>query len=539
MSDSLSMSMSNTASMAKDDDRAGSAATGNHAKPADFRSKVLAVGGVSGTYEELTGHKQELRVSMSVWALLGLAYANMAPTTAINGSLYTALVSGGPIAVLWGWFIVAIISLAVAASLAELCSAWPHSAGQAMWAYNLAPPKWAPFLSFWTAWLNIAGGWALMAAGAYIFSSGTLALVSAFHPSYVEQRWHLVLVYIAMLLTCFVVNIFLVRILDRMTATFALINISTVIATIIALAACAPVHASPSFVFTGFINETGWSSSGFAFLLGLLQSSFTIIGYDAATHLCEEAHDAGRLAPIAVVGGVGIVGIVGFLYIIALLFSISDVDSVLAAPVPVIKIFTDAFGLNGAAAAFAFNLLILYLACVGIICASSRAVWSMSRDRGFPLAKVFRRVHPQLKVPVWAVGLQTVVPIILGIIYLGSEIIFYSFFQLTTIGYLASYFIPIALGLFRGRDLLPPAYWRLPDLVAKLCNIVSLLYIVFICVLFCLPNYYPVTAENMNYTSAIAAVAVLLGTIAWYVEVRKHYKGPASQVAHIDDDATA
>lgn len=46
-----------------------------------------------------------------------------------------------------------------------------------------------------------------MAAGAYIFSSGTLALVAAFHPSYVEQRWHLVLVYIAMLLTCFVMNV--------------------------------------------------------------------------------------------------------------------------------------------------------------------------------------------------------------------------------------------------------------------------------------------------------------------------------------------
>ncbi|GAA5993504.1 hypothetical protein JCM10908_000621 [Rhodotorula pacifica] len=529
--------MSNTPSMAKEDHHA--AAPGQHPKPADFRSKVLAVGGVSGTYEELTGHKQELRVTMSVWALLGLAYANMAPTTAIQGSLYTALVSGGPIAVLWGWFIVAVISMAIAASLAELCSAWPHSAGQAMWAYNLAPPKWAPFLSFWTAWLNIAGGWALMAAGAYIFGSGCLALVAAFHPSYVEQRWHLVLVYIAMLLSCFVMNIFLVRILDRMTTTFALINISTVVATLIALAACTPVHATPSFVFTGFINETGWSSSGFAFLLGLLQSSFTIIGYDAATHLCEEAHDAGRLAPIAVVGGVGIVGIVGFVYIIALLFSISDVDSVLAAPVPAIKIFTDSFGLNGAAAAYAFNLLILYLACVGIICASSRAVWSMSRDRGFPLAKLFRRVDPRLKVPVWAVALQTLVPIILGIIYLGSEIIFYSFFQLTTIGYLASYFIPIALVFFRGRELLPPAYWRLPGPVAKFCNVVSMLYIVFICVLFCLPNYYPVTAANMNYTSAIAAVAVLFGTIAWYVEVRKHYKGPASQSAHVEDELAA
>lgn len=34
---------------------------------AELRSKVLAVGGIAGTYEELTGHKQELKVSMSVW----------------------------------------------------------------------------------------------------------------------------------------------------------------------------------------------------------------------------------------------------------------------------------------------------------------------------------------------------------------------------------------------------------------------------------------------------------------------------------------
>lgn len=104
----------------------------------------------------------------------------------------------------------------------------------------------------------------------------------------------------------------MVRILDRCTTTFAIINISTVIATIIALAACAPVKATPKFVFTGFYNATGWSNGGLVFLLGLLQSSFTIIGYDAATHLCEEAVDAGRLAPIAVVGGVVIVGVVGF-----------------------------------------------------------------------------------------------------------------------------------------------------------------------------------------------------------------------------------
>ena len=45
-------------------------------------------------------------------------------------------------------------------------------------------------------------------------------------------------------------------------------------------------------------------------------------------------------------------------------------------------------------------------------------------------------------------------------------------------GYLASYFVPICLLLFGGRDKLPPAPWRLSDGVAKICNVVSLVYIV-------------------------------------------------------------
>ncbi|GAA5951990.1 hypothetical protein JCM3765_005161 [Sporobolomyces pararoseus] len=504
------------------------------------RVEVVAIpGGVGVSLEELTGHSRELKVSMGVWALLGLSYANMAPTTAINGSISTALNSGGPIAVLWGWFIVAIISLAVAASLAEMCSAYPHAAGQAFWSYQFAPEKWKTSLSYWTVWSNICGGWALLAAGSYIFSSGVLGLVVAYVPTYEQKAWHLVLLYLGMVLAFFLINVFLIKILDRMTVTFAVINISSVVATIIALAACAPVKSTPKFVFSGFLNETGWSSKGLVFLLGLLQSSFTIIGYDASTHLCEEALDPGRLAPVAVLGGVAIVGLVGLCYIVALLFCIPDVDRVINTPtfVPTIQIFQDSFGLKGATAAYCFNLLILAFACIGIVCATSRAVWSMSRDGGFPLSFVFKRVNHRFQVPMNALILQSVVPAILGLIYLGSETIFFAFFQLTTIGYLVSYFIPILL-VFLRRDLLPPAYWRMPNMLAKICNIISLLYIPFICVLFCIPNYMPVTPSTMNYTSAITAVFVLIGTIAWYAEVRRNYKGPASAV-HVVEEVAA
>jgi amino acid transporter len=41
------------------------------------------------------------------------------------------------------------------------------------------------------------------------------------------------------------------------------------------------------FVFTNFANETGYSD-GTAWILGLLQSALSLIGYDAVMHMTEE-----------------------------------------------------------------------------------------------------------------------------------------------------------------------------------------------------------------------------------------------------------
>ncbi|GAA6022788.1 hypothetical protein JCM10207_000417 [Rhodosporidiobolus poonsookiae] len=500
--------------------------------PQADRVEVFAVDGSEGM-EQLTGHKQELRVSMGLGALIALSVANVAPTVAINGSLATSLSSGGPVAVLWGWVAVVAICLCIAASLAEMCSAWPHAAGQAFWAFMLAPPRYAPFLSYFTGFMNIAGGWALIAAGAWIFADGILGLAVAYNPDYVIQPWQMVVLYEVLLFLFFAVNLYIVRVLDACTKAFAVINLSSVLATIIALAACAPVKQKPSFVFGGWINETGWSNRGLVWLLGLLQSAFTMVGFEASAHLCEEAHDAARLAPIAIFGGTAVIGLVGFVWIITILFCMGDVMGAIGSPtgIPVLQVFWDAFGLKGAAAAFMINLILLGFAIIGIIAASSRAVWSMSRDGGFPGSTLFGKVNHKLQVPVYACLLQVTVPALLGLIQFGSSSIFAAFFQMTTVGYMLSYAVPIALILVRGRHHLPQAHWRMPDTVAKACNVVSLAYIPFICVLFCIPNFYPVTGENANYTSAIWAGATLICVIGWYAEVRRKFKGPAS-VAH-------
>lgn len=39
-----------------------------------------------------------------------------------------------------------------------------------------------------------------------------------------------------------------------------------------------PERKSASFVFTTFVNETGWQSNGVAWFLGLLTSSYVMVG---------------------------------------------------------------------------------------------------------------------------------------------------------------------------------------------------------------------------------------------------------------------
>jgi len=79
------------------------------------------------------------------------------------------------------------------------------------------------------------------------------------------------------------------------------------IATSAVILATAP-KTSAEFVFTQFTNETGWPD-GVAWMLGLLQSALSLIGYDAITHMTEEMPRPTRDAPIAMVTCVAIGGV--------------------------------------------------------------------------------------------------------------------------------------------------------------------------------------------------------------------------------------
>jgi amino acid transporter len=67
------------------------------------------------------GYKSELPRSLSMLSVLGMSFAIMAVPFGLSTTLYITLVDGQSVTIIWGWVFVSLISLSIAASLAEIC----------------------------------------------------------------------------------------------------------------------------------------------------------------------------------------------------------------------------------------------------------------------------------------------------------------------------------------------------------------------------------------------------------------------------------
>ena len=170
------------------------------------------------------------------------------------------------------------------------------------------------------------------------------------------------------LLSHVLINLLSVRTLRYMIYTSIVLNTLGVSCLAIAVLAKAPTHQPGKFVFSTFYDGTGvtghegWSiraSPAYVAVVGVLMSQYTILGFDASAHLCEETRKAVRDAPLGLLSAIAGSCVIGFFLIIALLFSIQDFDTVRTSPLPVLKILTDACGEGGG-----LVLMVLIMLCV-------------------------------------------------------------------------------------------------------------------------------------------------------------------------------
>src|SRR5262245_41809729 len=99
------------------------------------------------------GYAQQLFREMGGFSNFAISFSIISILTGAVLLYGYGLKFSGPIINSVGWPIVSLVTLAVAASMAELASAYPTAGGIYVWAFRLGGPRWA-----WvTAWLNMIG----------------------------------------------------------------------------------------------------------------------------------------------------------------------------------------------------------------------------------------------------------------------------------------------------------------------------------------------------------------------------------------------
>ena len=191
----------------------------------------------------------------------------MAAPFGLSTTLYITLVDGQSVTIIWGWVLVTLISIAIAASLAEICAVYPTAGGVYYWSAMLSTRKWAPIMSFIDGWLTLVGNWTVTLS--INFSGGQLILsaISLWNEDYVPTPYQTILMFWAVMLVCALVNIFASRYLDLINKVCIYWTAGSVVIILITLLTMADDRRSGEFVFGHYdASSSGWSVPS---LLGL------------------------------------------------------------------------------------------------------------------------------------------------------------------------------------------------------------------------------------------------------------------------------
>jgi amino acid permease (GABA permease) len=471
------------------------------------------------------GYAQELRRHMSGFTNFAVSFTIISILSGCLTLYGTGMTDGGPVIITWGWPFVGVMTLLVGLAMAEVCSSYPTAGGLYYWSAKLArknPAAW----SWFTGWFNFLGQVAVTAGidfGAAFFLNALLDLQWGFD----TRPWHTIVLFAAILALHGALNQFGVRLIAVLNNVSVWWHILGVLVIVSVLAFVPSHHQSASWVFAHFANGSGWGSTFYVLLLGLLLAQYTFTGYDASAHMTEETRSAARSGPRGIVTSILVSLFAGWLLLIGITFAIQNYSGEANSAVPAAQVFIDALGATGG------KLLLLVAIGAQLFCgmssvtANSRMIYAFSRDGALPGSKIWHQVNPKTRTPTNAIWLAAGGALILGLPYLWNNTAYVAVTSIAVIGLYVAYVLPTFLRLRLGRSF-QPGPWQLGSW-SRPIGIVAVTWVVIISVLFMLPTASPITAKNFNYT--VVAVAVVLGFAGtwWLVSARKWFTGPKVQ----------
>ena len=120
------------------------------------------------------------------------------------------------------------------------------------------------------------------------FLAGTIAqgLITLGNPNYVPQPWHGTLMVIAVIAFSIIFNTSLAKKLPLVEGLILLVHVVGVFAIVIPLLVLSPRNDARTALLH-FENGGNWPTMGIAFMVGLLTSLSSMLGFDCSVHMCK------------------------------------------------------------------------------------------------------------------------------------------------------------------------------------------------------------------------------------------------------------
>jgi amino acid transporter len=513
------------------------------------------------------GYAQQLFREMGGFSNFAISFSIISILTGAVLLYGYGLKFAGPVINSVGWPVVSLFTLCVAASMAELASAYPTAGGLYFWAFRLGGKGWA----WLTAWLNMIGQVTIVAgvnvaAAMYLIGAATRVLnlpadlkVPLFGSL---TNWYFqILVMVLIMVPQILINVFGIRLTARLNNFSVWWHVGGVVLIAGLLTCFATHHNSVEFLFSSVTTvnpleaasadlgggRTGpalifgdfkipsplfalfpalsdvYRAAPFAlvFVLGLLQAQWTYTGYDASAHTAEETVMARKNSAWGVFLSVAVSALVGYLLLLVLTWCIpkGDVAATANDAYPVLYI-----AYNNLSTFFANVIAIIigvamWLCGCSAITSMARMWYAFARDDGMPGARLLKQVDPRYHTPVWAIVITCVLAVLLCL-YAAAYFVITS---VSTITLYLAYVIPVYLNWRnkrrrRGEFTTPQtAPWNLGRWGTPI-NLVAIGWTVFITIIFSIP-------PNELVLWTMLGIALMLG-IYWKAYAARHFRGP-------------
>ncbi len=342
------------------------------------------------------GYAQELRRKLRFFSVFAVAFSIISITTGIFLNYGFGLTYWGP-AMIWLWPVAVAGQVLVALVVAELGTRIPLAGYAYQWSARLVNPTYGWFVGFAGLMYMTVGG------GAIILLVAAPLLLSEFG---LAATPHLTLaVAIIIMILPAVINIVSVQVAARVNniAVFTEI-IGTVVFGVLLLVLwglkAKPTHTGAGILFStaSVAHNAGWYSIALAGLVGI----YTLVGFELAADLSEEAVNAGATVPRAVIWSVVGSGVLGMIALIGFTLAIPDLKSVEGSSLPLLTIGGYWLGSGMTKVFIAFVVFSMFAITVVGAAAQARLVYSLARDNMLPWSKFFRHINPRTQTPIAA-----------------------------------------------------------------------------------------------------------------------------------------